>query len=82
MGSGRLLMPSSNGAETIYMAELREAHLRYLPAIYELGKSNPDVGIQAVAKKPNFDWTEEETAALVQAIVLNLPEHRRMQLAR
>lgn len=35
------------------MAELREAHLRYLLAIYELGKSNPDVGIQAVAKSLN-----------------------------
>ena len=32
------------------MAELREAHLRYLLAIYELGKSTPDVGIQAVAR--------------------------------
>ena len=35
------------------MAELREAHLRYLLAIYELGKSNPDVGTQAVAKTLN-----------------------------
>ena len=35
------------------MAELREAHLRYLLAIYELGKSNPDVGTQAVAKALN-----------------------------
>lgn len=35
------------------MAELREAHLRYLLAIYELGKSTPDVGIQAVAKSLN-----------------------------
>ena len=32
------------------MAALREAHLRYLLAIYELGKSTPDVGIQAVAR--------------------------------
>lgn len=32
------------------MTEVREAHLRYLLAIYELGKSDPDVGIQAVAK--------------------------------
>jgi len=32
------------------MAELRESHPHYLLAIYELGKSNPDVGIQAVAK--------------------------------
>ena len=31
------------------MAELRESHLRYLLAIYELSRSDPDVGIQAVA---------------------------------
>lgn len=53
MDSGRLLMPPSIGEKIIYMAELREAHLRYLLAIYELGKSNPDVGIQAVAKALN-----------------------------
>ncbi|MDE7260567.1 MAG: MarR family transcriptional regulator [Oscillospiraceae bacterium] len=35
------------------MAELREAHLRYLLAIYELSRSNPDVGTQAVAKALN-----------------------------
>lgn len=35
------------------MAELREAHLRYLLAIYELGKDSPDVGIQDVAKALN-----------------------------
>ncbi len=35
------------------MAELRETHLRYLLAIYELGKTTPDVGIQAVAKALN-----------------------------
>lgn len=35
------------------MAELRESHLRYLLAIYELGKSTPDVGTQAVAKALN-----------------------------
>ena len=35
------------------MAELREAHLRYLLTIYELGKSTPDVGTQAVAKALN-----------------------------
>lgn len=35
------------------MAELREAHLRYLLAIYELGKSTPDVGTHAVAKALN-----------------------------
>ena len=35
------------------MAELREAHLRYLLAIYELGKSTPDVGTQAIAKALN-----------------------------
>ena len=35
------------------MAVLREAHLRYLPAIYKLGKSNPNVGTQAVAKALN-----------------------------
>ena len=39
------------------MAELREAHLRYLLAIYELGKSNPDVGTQAVAKALNCSKT-------------------------
>lgn len=53
MGSGRLLMPSSVGEETIYMAELREAHLRYLLAIYALGRNDPDVGTQAVAKALN-----------------------------
>lgn len=136
MGSGRLLMPSSVGEETIYMAELREAHLRYLLAIYELGRNDPDVGTQAVAKALNcskasvtkmmgilmdmgllvrerygkiyltdtgfllakdmlrcvevirerlpamkFDLTAEETTDLVQTIVVNLPEHCRMQLA-
>ena len=35
------------------MAELRETHLRYLLAVYELSKSNPDVGIQAIAKALN-----------------------------
>ena len=35
------------------MAELRESHLRYLLAIYELGKSTPDVGTEAVAKALN-----------------------------
>ncbi len=35
------------------MAGLREAHLRYLLATYELGKSTPDVGTQAVAKALN-----------------------------
>ena len=35
------------------MAELREAHLRSLLAIYELGKSAPDVGTQAVEKALN-----------------------------
>ena len=35
------------------MAELREAHLRYLLAIYELGRNDPDVGTQAVAKSLN-----------------------------
>ena len=35
------------------MAELREAHLRYLLAIYELGKSTPDMGTQAIAKALN-----------------------------
>ena len=34
------------------MAELRETHL-HLSAIYGLGKSNPDVGTQAVAKTLN-----------------------------
>ena len=128
-------MPPSVEGETTDMAELRETHLRYLLAIYELGKSNPDVGIQAVAKAlncskasvtkmmgtlmdmgllvrerygkiyltdtgfllakdlfqcvevirerlpaMNFDLTTEETADLVQAIVVNLPEHCRKQL--
>lgn len=35
------------------MAELREAHLRYLLAIYQLGRDDPDVGTQAVAKTLN-----------------------------
>lgn len=35
------------------MAELREAHLRYLLAIYELERIKPDVGTQAVAKALN-----------------------------
>lgn len=35
------------------MAELREAHLRYLLAIYELGRNDPNVGTQAVAKALN-----------------------------
>ena len=41
------------------MAELREAHLRYLLAIYELGKSTPDVGIQAVARARSEEHTSE-----------------------
>lgn len=32
------------------MVELREAHLRYLLAIYELGRIKPDVGTQDIAK--------------------------------
>lgn len=32
------------------MAELREAQLRYLITIYELGRENPDVGIQSLAR--------------------------------
>lgn len=47
------------------MAELREAHLRYLLAIYELGKSNPDVGTQAVAKALNCNMVEIEVEATV-----------------
>ena len=35
------------------MAELREAHLCYLLAIYEWGGNDPQVGIQAVAKALN-----------------------------
>ena len=35
------------------MAELREAHLRYLLAIYELGWVMPDVGTQDVARTLN-----------------------------
>ena len=31
------------------MAELREAHLRYLLAIYELGRTQPDVGTLDIA---------------------------------
>lgn len=31
------------------MAELREAHLRYLLAIYELGRAQPDVGTLDIA---------------------------------
>lgn len=36
-----------------HMAQLREAHLRYLLAIYELGRNNPDVGTQAVSRVLN-----------------------------
>lgn len=36
------------------MAELRETHLRYLLAVYELGKSGPEVGIQAVAETLSY----------------------------
>lgn len=36
------------------MAELREAHLRYLLAIYELGRNDPDMGTQAAAKALNL----------------------------
>ena len=32
------------------MAELRESHLHYLLAIYELGRNSPAVGTQTVAK--------------------------------
>lgn len=35
------------------MAELREAHLRYLLAVYELGRSKPDVGTLDIAKTLN-----------------------------
>ena len=118
------------------MAELREAHLRYLLAIYELGKSTPDVGIQAVARALScskasvtnmmanlmelsllvrerygkiyltdtgfllakdlfrcvevireripamgIELTAEEATDLVYTMVVNLPEHRRKQLA-
>ena len=35
------------------MAELREAQLRYLLAIYELGRIRPDVGTQDIAKAMN-----------------------------
>ena len=35
------------------MAELRESHLRYLLAIYELGRLMPDVGTQDIAKNLN-----------------------------
>lgn len=34
----------------IHMAELREAHLRYLLAIYELGRTKLDVGTQDIAQ--------------------------------
>ena len=53
MGSGRLPMLSSVGEKTLDLAELREAHLHCLPAIYKLGRSNPDAGIQSAAKSPN-----------------------------
>jgi len=46
-----LFMPLSFiGEGKQYMAELRETHLRYLLAVYELWKSGPEVGIQAVAE--------------------------------
>ena len=35
------------------MAELRESHLRYLLAIYELERIKPDVGTQDIAKALN-----------------------------
>ena len=35
------------------MVELRETHLRYLLAIYELGKTGSEVGIQNIAKTLN-----------------------------
>ena len=35
------------------MAELRESHLRYLLVIYELGRIQPDVGTQDIAKTLN-----------------------------
>lgn len=35
------------------MADLRETHLRYLLAIYELGKTGSEVGIQDIAKALN-----------------------------
>ena len=35
------------------MAQLRESHLRYLLAIYELGRIKPDVGTQDIAKTLN-----------------------------
>ena len=52
MGSGICSCLLSLGGNDS-MAELRESHLRYLLAIYELGKSTPDVGTQAVAKALN-----------------------------
>ena len=53
MGSGICSCLLPLGEKTIYMAELREAQLRYLLAIYELGRNSPDVGTQAVAKALN-----------------------------
>ena len=47
-----LPMPSLIGGKT-QMAELRESHLRYLLAIYELGRIKPDVGTQDIAKTLN-----------------------------
>ena len=75
MGSGRLLMPSSIGEEMIYMAELREAHLRYLLAIYELGRNDPDVGIQAVAKSLNCTKASvtKMMGVLMDMGLLNMP---------
>ncbi|MCI9457984.1 MAG: MarR family transcriptional regulator [Oscillospiraceae bacterium] len=53
------------------MAELREAHLRYLLAIYELSRSKPDVGIQAVAKALNCSKASV-TKMMANLIELNL----------
>ena len=118
------------------MAELKETHLRYLLAVFELSKSHPDVGTQDIAKALScskasvtkmmaalmdrgllvrekygkiyltdtgflmakdllqcvealrewlpalgLDLTEDETQGLIHAMVANLPEYCRNQLA-
>ena len=44
---------SSHWGGKTQMAELRESHLRYLLVIYELGRIQPDVGTQNIAKTLN-----------------------------
>ena len=77
MGSGICSCLLSLGRNNS-MAELREAHLRYLLAkdmlqcIELIRERLPAMG---------FDLTEEETRDFVRTMVVNLPEHCRRRLA-